>query len=647
MADQFKHLFSPLKVGTMVVPNRIVVPGHYPAMRDPDFLPGDRNIAYWESKAKGGVGLICTGVWGVHPSTLMAPMYQPNAVEKLKRAADAVKQHGTCFVVQLWHGGREIYSSMVGNQTWSASAEPGRSGVVPHAMTKDEIKEVVDGFAATAVQCKQAGTDGVELHGAHGYLFNQFMSPASNKRTDEYGGSVEGRMRFPLEVIDAVRAAVGSDFTLGFRFNGDEFIEGGYTIDDMQVMAQMMARTGKVDYLNVSTGGLQVIAPMYFPLGHSVYLASAIKEVVDLPVVGIGRIIDPVQAEQILADGHCDLVAMNRATICDPELPKKAREGRLEEIRKCLGCLEGCWMRVQQDSNPMGITCCYNPTVGKESSPGWLELVPAEPKKKVMVIGGGPAGLEAARVAAARGHQVSLWEKGDDLGGLILVAAKAPGRDGFDELPRYYRHQMKLLGVDVHLNSEATVDTVKQENPDVVMVATGSVPRIPDDVKGIEQDNVVDNVRDVLTGKAEVGQNVLIVDAQNHIQGLTTADFLAQQGKSVELIAPYTQVGPAVELITLYTLCQRLFMAGVKLTPHTRLKEISGNRVTVANVLTDEERVIEGIDTVVLSYGGVEDNDLFYALKGQVKECYPVGDCKGVRKLLWATNDGATIARWI
>lgn len=647
MTEQFKHLFSPIKVGPITIPNRIVVPGHYPSFRDPDSLPGERNIAYWESKAKGGVGLICTGVWGVHRTTLMVPMRWPNAVEKLKKAADTVKKHGTRFFVQLWHGGSEAIYGIVGNQGWSASAVPSRgTGPVPHAMTRDEIKEIVEAFAWTAVEVKKAGVDGVELHGAHGYLFNQFMSPVTNIRTDEYGGDIEGRMKFTLEVIDAVRAAVGGDFVVGIRFNGDEFMPGGYTLDDMKIMASMMARTDKLDYLNVSSGSYLIIAPMYYPTGHSVYLAAAIKEVVDLPVCCIGRINDPVQAEKILAEHQADLVAMNRATICDPELPRKTREGRIEEIRKCLACSEGCWQNVQQNNNPRGITCAYNPTVGNETTPGWLELIPAQTRKKVMVIGGGPAGLETARVAAARGHQVSLWEKGDELGGLILVAAKAPGRDGFDELPRYYRYQMKLLGVDVHLNSEVTVDTVAEENPDVVVVATGSLPRMPHDVAGIEQDSVV-NVRDVLSGQVEVGQNVLVVDYQQHIQGLSTADFLAQQGKRVELITPDVAPGSVVENITRAALFQRLYLAGVTLTPGTRIKEISGNTVTVANIYTDQDRIIEGIDTVVLSYGGVENNDLFYALKGQVKELHAVGDCRAVRKLVWATNDGATTGRMI
>jgi NADPH-dependent 2,4-dienoyl-CoA reductase/sulfur reductase-like enzyme len=278
--------------------------------------------------------------------------------------------------------------------------------------------------------------------------------------------------------------------------------------------------------------------------------------------------------------------------------------------------------------------------------PGWLDLIPAITKKKVMVVGGGPAGLETARVAAARSHQVSLWEKGDELGGMVLVAAKAPGREEMGEVARYYRYQMKLLGVDVHLNSEATAQTVEKEKPDVVVVATGSLPRVPYDIPGIYQDNVCD-VRDVLTGKAKVGQNVLIVDYQLHIQGLSTADFLAQQGKKVELITPGPYPGQEMEGGTRLALMRRLTQAEVKITPNMRLKEISSNTAALANFYTDEETVIEGVDTVILSYGGVENNSLYYSLQGQVKELYAVGDCKGVRKLVWATNDGATIGRTI
>jgi pyruvate/2-oxoglutarate dehydrogenase complex dihydrolipoamide dehydrogenase (E3) component len=313
-------------------------------------------------------------------------------------------------------------------------------------------------------------------------------------------------------------------------------------------------------------------------------------------------------------------------------------------------------MRVSQDGNPQGISCTYNPTAGKETLPGWLELIPAEKKKKVMVIGGGPAGLETARVAKARGHDVSLWEKGDALGGMALVGAKAPGRDELLEMARYYSYQMKLLNVDIHLNSEVSVETVKAQNPDVVVVATGSKPMIPTDIPGIDQDNVIKHVREVLAGEIEVGENVLIIDNQRHIEGLATADLLAEQEKKVEVVYPLDSPAQFMENITRMALRQRLGWGKVKMTPRMHLLSISGSRVTLGvveqsdgrSILSNKEgRVVEGIDTIILSYGGVEDNDLYYLLKDEFPEVYAAGDCNGVRKMLWAVNDGATIARKI
>lgn len=662
MAQQFTYLFSPIQVGNMTVPNRIVVPGHYPALRDPDTLPGERLTAYWESKAKGGAGMICTGIWAIHRSSPNAarmgfefhqsqttPLQVPGGIDKLRRAAERIQRHGTKFLVQLWHGGANAYgTTSYGDQLWAPSAiRAAGSGYVTHEMTKGEIKELVEGFASEAYRAKQAGVDGVEIHGAHGYLVTQFMSPLTNRRTDEYGGDHAGRIRFACEVIDAIREAVGRDFTVGIRISADLLGAGaGYNLEDTKIYAQMLTGSGNLDYIATGAG----IPPMYYPLGALMYHAAGIKEVVDIPVIGGGRITDPIQAEQILADHQADLLFMNRALICDPEMPRKAREGRLEEIRHCMGCSEGCWMRVSQDQNPQGVSCTYNPTVGKESLPGWLELAPADKKKKVMVIGGGPAGLETARVAKSRGHDVSLWEKGDELGGMTLLAAKPPGRNEFGELSRYYTHQMKLLGVEVHLGSEVTLETVKAQNPDVVVVATGSKPMLPTgEIPGLDQDNVVKNIRAVLSSQAEVGQNVLIVDHQRHIEGLATADFLAQQGKKVEVIFPLDAPAENMERITRMALRRRLAWGDVKLTPRAQLKAISGNSVTVTDPMLDQDRVIEGFDTIILSYGGVEDNDLYYLLKTQFPEMevHAAGDCKGVRKTLWAVHDGAVIGRAI
>lgn len=656
MAEQFEYLFSPIDVGNITIANRIVVPGHYPALRDLDALPGERLTAYWESKAKGGVGMISSGIWSVHKSAppggaYGTPLQTPGGIDKLRRAAERIQRHGTKFFIQLWHGGANSYG--IGTQIWAPSAVQTQTGRTTHEMTKSEIKEVIEGFAAEAYRGKQAGIDGVEIHGAHGYLITQFMSSVTNRRTDEYGGDLAGRIRFACEVIDTVRAAAGRDFVVGIRISADPMAgASGYTLEDTKEFAQMLTESGNLDYIATGAG----IPPMYYALGSLMYHAAAIKEAVDIPVIGGGRVTDPVQAEQILADHQADLVFMNRALICDPELPNKAREGRLEEIRHCMGCSEGCWMRVSQDGNPQGISCTYNPTAGKETQPGWLEMIPAEKEKKVMVIGGGPAGLETARVARSRGHDVSLYEKGDALGGMALYGAKAPGRDELLEMARYYEYQMKLLNVDVHLNSEVSVDSAKAESPDVVVVATGSKPMIPKGIPGIDQDNVIPHVRGVLSGEIEVGENVVIVDNQRHIEGLATADLLAEQGKNVEVIYPLDSPAPFMETITKMALRQRLGWGKVKMTSRMHLLAISGDTVTLGvveqsdgnSIFSDREaRVIEGVDTIILSYGGIEENDLYYALKGEFPEVYAAGDCNGVRKMLWAVNDGAVIGRKI
>jgi thioredoxin reductase len=521
---------------------------------------------------------------------------------------------------------------------------------VCHEMTKEEIKATVENYAFAATVAKEAGMDGVGIHGAHGYLIAEFMSPFFNRRKDEYGGSLENRLRFPLEVIEAVRDAVGDDFVVGIRINADEFVEGGYTLDDFLKIAPILAGTGKLDYMNISVGTYTstatVIDPMYFPLGSFVYCAAAVKQVVDIPVFARGRINDPVQAEEILANNQADMVSMVRAFIADPEFANKAREGRVDEIRRCIGCNEGCWARGTRDlviGMTAGMTCTMNPAVGLEGQPGWGEPIAAAVKKRVMIIGGGPAGLEAARVAALRGHQVSLYERGSELGGQTLIAAKAPGRDGFLDLGRYYTYQMKLLKVDVHLNTEVTIETVMEEKPDAVVVATGSVPLFPG-IPGVNRENVCE-VRQVLSGEVAVGDNVVIVAGDEHIQALSTADFLAEQGKKVEVLSMEYHCGSTLEPCTKQTLYQRLFRKGVVLSPHTGVREISRGTVIAYNIFNGEERRIEGVDTVVIACGGREDNALYYALKDRVKEIYVVGDANGVRRIHDATREGATAGR--
>jgi len=652
MDQQFPHLFSPIQLGKTTVRNRIVSSAHHPLFVS--LLTGlldDRMINYWVAKAKGGIGLIETYLTTLHPIDERNVFRRPGAVESFKRAADAVHEHGAKLVCQLAYSGAQGggWGAPAG---WAPSAvlTPDGQGRlnVPHEMTREEIKAFVDAFAHAATVAKEAGTDGVQIHGAHGYLITEFMSPYYNRRTDEYGGSLENRMRFPLEVLEAVRNAAGDNLIVSMRITADEFFEGGITLDDMLVMASMLAKTGKLDYLSVSCGTYATIGtaidPMYYPLNSFVYLAAAIKQAVDIPVVARGRITDPVQAEEILANNQADMVSIVRGIIADPEFPNKAREGRLDEIRKCIGCSEACWGAIYFSRMlTRGISCTMNPVIGREGEPGWDKLEPAPVKKRVMIIGGGPAGLETARVAALRGHSVSLYDKGSELGGQTLIAAKAPARDGFLDLNRYYSYQMKLLNIDVHLNTEVTSDIVKKQDPEVVVVATGSIPLIPY-IPGVDGDNVV-NVWQVLNEEVDVGNNVVIIGDDDHIQSLSTADFLAEQGKRVEILCWNYYFGSKVEPATRQAIYQRLLRNGVTLTPNTRVREISGNTVITFNIFTSEERRIEGVDTVVIACGGREDNALYYALKDQVNEIHLVGDANGVRKIHDATMEAATVGR--
>lgn len=652
MAQQFPTLFSPIKIGPITIRNRIVSSSHHPLFisRGTGQLD-DRMINYWVSKAKGGVGLIESFLTTLHCRPERDIFRYPGAVEAFGRAADAIHAHGAKFICQIANSGSQGtgFGEPAG---WAPSAVPAPDGQgyqnVPHEMTVDEIHGFVEAFANATRVCKQAGADGVQIHGAHGYLLTEFMSPYYNRRTDAYGGSLEARMKFPLEVIDAVHDAAGDDFVVGIRLSADEFQEDGLTLEEMKLMAPMMAKTGKIDYMSISSGNYATIGTaidsMYYPMNSFVFLAAAVKEAVDIPIVARGRIIDPVQAEEILADNQADMVSMVRGLISDPELPNKAMEGRLDEIRTCIGCSEACWGSVYFLRNlSQGISCTMNPTIGKEGDPGWGELIPAAKKKSVLIIGGGPAGLEAARVAGLRGHDVSLYDRGDELGGQIRIAAKAPNRDGFLDLIRYYTYQMKLIGVNVHLNTEVTAEIVTEQAPDAVIVASGSVPLVPH-IRGINSNHVV-NVWQVLDEETEVGDNVVVIADDDHIQGLSAADFLADRGKKVEVICWGYAAGPKIEPATRQALYQRLLRNDVTLTPNTRVREITGRTVVTVNHFSDKERRIEGVDTVVIASGNREDNALYYALRNRVPEVHLVGDANGVRKIHNATMDAARIAR--
>jgi thioredoxin reductase len=467
-----------------------------------------------------------------------------------------------------------------------------------------------------------------------------------NKRTDEYGGSLENRMRVIFEILESVRKHVGDDFTCGIRMSGDEFIKEGLTLEDMKEVASLLEKTGQIDYINVSAGNYAVphfiVPPWYVPPGAFVYLSAGIKEEVHVPVGCVGRINDPILAEKILENHQADLVGMCRALIADPELPKKALEGRLEDIRPCIGCRQMC--SGVGSATTLFLGCTVNPSVGYEREREILS--PCEKKKKILVIGGGPAGLEASRVAASRGHQVILFEKNRELGGQVELFTRDPMRAEFGGLIRFLIKQNEKLGVEVRLGEEMTPEMIMRENPDAVILANGSTPWRPP-IPGIEKEEVLDPWQ-VLKKEKDVGSTVAIIAGrEGHQAPLSLAEFLVDQGKKVMVFSELSVVGADIEVNTFRMLYQRLYEKKVDLRPFTAVKEIKDRKVVIYNVFTKNEEEIDGIDTVVIAAGNRSNNQMYRALKGKVKELYAIGDCVSPRKVNDAMIEGDRAGRLI
>ncbi|MCK4863490.1 MAG: mycofactocin system FadH/OYE family oxidoreductase 2, partial [Dehalococcoidales bacterium] len=600
----------------------------------------------------GGAGLIITEEQSVHPTDhsyeKLIDAFKPEVVPGYRRICRAVHEYETKIFAQLNHNGGQ------GDGSYSRLPVIGPSPVpdfmfreVPKEMEIEDIREVIEYFCRAATHVREGGFDGIELQIGHSSLMRQFLSPLTNLRADEYGGSPENRMRFPLEVIEAVRRTVGADYTLGIRLCADEMVQGGLTLEDTREMALRFEAAKNIDFIDLSLATFYnlylVGASMHSPLGYTIPLAAGIKEVVELPVFCTGRINDPVMAERVLADGQADMIGMVRAQICDPEMANKAKEGRLEEIRSCVADNQGCYGRVGLNKT---IGCIQNPNIGFEKERGVGSIKPAPFKKKVLIVGGGPAGLRAAEVATQRGHTVTLYEKADELGGQVNIAALGAGREEIGAVIRNEENHLKLLPVEIVLNKEVTAEFVMEQNPDVVIIATGSVPK-ESPLPGADGPNIF-NVWQALLNEKDVGEKVLFIDNDGHHQATATAELLAERGRKVHIVTSSptigSELGPPQDS---YLSHQRLAQKGVTFTPDFAVVEIKGLEVNGLNFYSNEWQTFSDYDSVVYALGNRAEDGLYKALKGKVKELYRIGDCVAPRKIDMAILEGENIGRMI
>ncbi len=641
--DAFRELFRPGRINRLELKNRFIMAAAGNAMADDEGFVTDRAIDYCVERAKGGVGLVIVKFTSVianaRGSRNHMAAFDDKFIPRLKDLSSAVQRHGARVALQLGHHGNDLSlprrqsSFAPGEQPVVApSAVPYvATGVVPKALSREEIAELVQAFAQACRRAKEAGFDAVEFHGAHGYLISQFLSPYYNRRSDEYGGSPEKRARFGAEIVTAARKKVGPDFPLIMRMDGWDGYEGGVVLDEAVKVAPIFVEAG-ADALHVSAGAREAVQWQFLSyLQESaglVHLAEAVKKVVNVPVITVGKLGDPVLAEEVLRQGRADFIALGRPLIADPHLVRKVQEGRLEEIRSCIYC-SNCLGESYK-----GWSCMLNPGVLRERE---FEIKPAPRSKRVMVAGGGLAGMEAAMVCAQRGHHVTLYEKNNALGGQWNIASRQEHKGHFATVTRRLRQEMDQAGVKVVLNTEVTKELIRKQNPDALIVATGAAPASLK-VRGATGENVV-QANDVICGNADVGDKVVVIGGR--YVGMELAVTLSQKGKDVSLLTR-RKVGRNVRKNIRLFLMEQLVGYGVKLYPDSEALEIRPNGVIA---VCEGNLFFLRADTVILAVGATPENTLIATLKSEVSELHAIGDCVEPRDALAAVKQGAEAGR--
>ncbi len=645
-------LFEPGKIGRLSLENRIVMaPMGIGGLIDPDGRLSPQGMDYYVTRAKGGAGLVITCIAFVSreiEQVLNTPfarylMVDNNVyVAQLNRLAEFAHDYGAKVAVQLTAGVGLVYRPEYVSESRpvAPSALPcfWAPSITARELTIQEVERLVQAFEFSAKILSTAGIDAIELHGHGGYLFDQFMTALWNKRIDKYGGDLEGRLRFPLEVIEAIRRGAGADFPIIYRYALTHYLEGGREIEEGLEIARRLEAAG-VDALDIDAGSQETtywfVPPTTQPPGCWIDLAEMVKKVVKIPVIVAGKLGDPELAEKVLQEGKADFIALGRPLLADPEWPDKVKAGRLEDIRPCLGCHEGCLERRRELKY---ISCAVNPATGMERE---FTIRPTEEKKSVLVVGGGPAGMEAARVAALRGHKVVLWEKGDALGGNLIPASVPDFKQDYRSLINYLSTQVKKLGVTIEFRKEATPELIQEMKPEVVFVATGGTPIIPE-IPGIDRSKVVTCV-DLLLGKREVGESVVVVGGG--LVGSEMALYLAQKGKKVTIVEILDSIARDMFSINRMHLLKLLTEANVEILTDTMVLEITDEGIATADKYG--KRSIREADTVVLAVGLKPDRKLLETLKDKLPKVYAIGDCVEPRKVINAIWEGFRTARLI
>jgi len=634
---QFRNLFTPGRIGTIQLKNRIVMPPMGTIYAKEGGYVSQRTIDHYEARARGGAGLIILEVTAPSLQCMSSPLQltlgDDNRIPGFRELVEAVHKHGAKVAVQLHHGGWESRNGEQVQVAPSAVAVPTRvigvNGRLPHELTIEEIQEIVQWFAKAAGRAKEAGFDGVEIHGAHQYLVASFLSSATNRREDIYGGSVENKARFLIEIIEACKQRAGNDFPVWPRLNSKEFgVENGTTLEETKQVVKMVTEAG-ADAIHASAygaGSYASKAPIVDTRGFLVPLAAELKEVTSVPIIVTGRM-DPEIGEQVLTEGKADFISMGRRLLADPELPNKVYEDKIKDIiRPCINCMD-CIERMDAS----GMACTVNPVTGRERE---FEITQAANSKKVVVIGSGPAGVSAALVAKSRGHDVILYEKDSQPCGQLNVASRPPYKEDIIPLINYFAHQLETSGIDVRLNTEATADIVMESRPDAVILATGSVPVIPD-IPGIDNQNIV-TADDVLATRCSPGQNVVIIGGG--MVGCETGHFLAKQGKTVTIVEMLHRIAGDMAPMLRRRIFDSLRNRSVSLMTDTTCKEIQNGSVIIET--KDGKQQDIPFDTLILAAGYKSHNELYSSLKNTVPELYCIGDASQPRRIREAIYEG-------